>query len=93
MSKRYPRELRERIVEEFRQGRSVRELADDYEPGEMTIRKWVRRTLDDVPEGSMSVEEELKRLRRENRRLKEDRMILEKAAAWFAAEKAGRGRR
>ena len=41
----------------------------------------------------MSVEEELKRLRRENRRLKEDRMILEKAAAWFAAEKAGRGRR
>ena len=30
--------------------------------------------------------EELNRLRRENRKLKEEREILSKAAAWFATE-------
>ena len=30
--------------------------------------------------------EELSRLRRENRKLKEEREILSKAAAWFATE-------
>ena len=32
--------------------------------------------------------EELSRLRRENRKLKEEREILSKAAAWFATESA-----
>ena len=35
---------------------------------------------------SSAEREELTRLRRENRRLKEEREILSKAAAWFATE-------
>ena len=36
--------------------------------------------------GANTEREELTRLRRENRRLKEEREILSKAAAWFATE-------
>jgi transposase len=52
---------------------------------------WVRQAKRDAGKGDgglTSVErEELSRLRRENRKLKEEREILSKAAAWFATEK------
>ena len=40
------------------------------------------------PDGGLTTgeREELTRLRRENRKLKEEREILSKAAAWFATE-------
>ena len=43
MAKRYPQALREQIILEFHQGRSIRALANDYEPCEATIRQWVER--------------------------------------------------
>jgi transposase len=54
------------------------------------IRNWVRQS--DLDEGRRgdgltgTEREELSRLRRENRRLREEREILSKAAAWFARE-------
>ncbi|MFJ5304129.1 transposase [Streptomyces sp. NPDC088350] len=60
-----------------------------------TLRNWVRedatrrsRTLDGGGEAGMTSgeQEELRRLRRENARLKEDNEILRKAAAYFARE-------
>lgn len=62
-----------------RAGRSPDELARDYEPIAETIRNWVAAA--DVDERT-----ELSRLRQENRILREEREILRKAAAWFAAE-------
>ena len=48
MANRYPQALREQIVLEFHQGRSIRALADDDEPCEATIRQWIEReTVDD----------------------------------------------
>ena len=41
MPNQYPPALREQIVLEYRQGRSIRELANDYEPCKATIRHWV----------------------------------------------------
>ena len=67
-------------------GRSVGELARDFEPSVETIRQWVRQGQLDNGERSdglsTSEREELNRLRRENRVLREEREILSKAAAW-----------
>jgi hypothetical protein len=55
-----------------------------------TIRNWLAQADRDAgerPDGLPSDErEELYRLRRENKTLREEREILEKAAAWFARE-------
>jgi transposase len=54
------------------------------------IALWVRQAKRDVGKGDGGLttleREELSRLRRENRKLKEEREILSKAAAWFATE-------
>ena len=87
---RYPPEYRERLVELARNGRSPASLAREFEPSEQTIRNWVRRA--DVDEGFRSdgltteARRELRRLERENKRLRMERDILKKAAAWFARE-------
>jgi transposase len=88
--KRYSEELQAELIRLARSGRSVKELARQYEPSEQTIRNWVKQAeLDDGSrsDGLTSDErQELARLRRENARLKEEREILSKAAAWFAEE-------
>lgn len=85
MPNQYPPALREQIVLEYRQGRSIRALANDYEPCEATIRHWVEAESDTRLDESEA--DELKRLRKENKQLREDKLILEKAAAWFATNR------
>ncbi len=86
----YAPEYRRRIIELARAGRSVKELAREFEPTTETIRQWIKQAgLDDGLRGdglTTSEREELNRLRRENRVLREEREILAKAAAWFAQE-------
>jgi transposase len=86
----YPPEFREQLVELARSGRSVASLAREFEPSEATIAKWIKQAdVDDGrrTDGATSAErEELSRLRRENRRLQQERDILARAAAWFARE-------
>jgi transposase len=86
----YAPEYRRRIIELARAGRSIDELAREFEPSSNAIRKWVKQaSLDEGlrSDGLTSTErEELTRLRRENRVLREEREILSKAAAWFAQE-------
>lgn len=81
----YPPEYREQIVELARNGRSMAELAREFEPCYATILRWVHRA-DQVDEPKADEDEELKRLRRENRKLRQEREILAKATAWFARE-------
>ena len=87
---RYPSEYREQMVEPVRSGRSARSLAREFEPSEQTIRNWVRQA--DLDEGRRSdgltteARLELLRLKRENKRLRMERDIPRKAAAWFARE-------
>jgi transposase len=84
----YPPELRRRLVEMVRVGKSPRELAEQFEPSEQCIRNWVKQAERDEgkrQDGLTSAEkEEFGRLRREVRTLREERAILAKAAAWFA---------
>ena len=86
----YPPEYRRRIVELARSGRKVDELAREFEPTANAIRKWLKQAALDEglrSDGLTTTErEELSRLRRENRVLREEREILSKAAAWFAQE-------
>ena len=86
----YPPEFRRQMVELVRSGRSPRELAREFDCCDQTIRNWVRQTdLDEGRRGdglTTDEHEELRRLRRENRQLREEREILKKAAAWFARE-------
>jgi len=73
-----------------RGGRCITALAREFEPTVETIRQWIKQAgLDEGlrSDGLTTTErEELNRLRREIRVLREEREILAKAAAWFAQE-------
>jgi transposase len=95
----YPPEFRERVVELLKSGRSGKSLAKEFGCTEQSIRNW-RKQLEGSGRSASSstpaprtsgtpgaaVSDELERLRREVRQLREERDILKKAAAWFAQE-------
>jgi transposase len=78
------------MVELVRTGRTAEDLGREFDPTAESIRNWVKQA--DLNEGrrhdglTSAEHQELRRLRRENRRLREEREILKKAAAWFAQE-------
>ena len=89
----YPPEFRRHIIELVRAGRSPTDLAREFEPSADAIRNWVKQAERDAGrrtdgDGGLPSDEreELARLRRENRQLRQERDILAKAAAWFARE-------
>jgi transposase len=86
----YPPEFRQQMVELVRAGRTPEELSREYEPTAQSIWNWVRQAERDGgirQDGLTSDEkEELRKLRREVRVLREEKEILKKAAAWFAEE-------
>ena len=86
----YPPEFKRRLVEMVRAGRQPEELAEKFEPTAQSIRNWVAQADrdDGHRQDGLTTEEreELRRLRRENKVLREEREILKKAAAWFARE-------
>ena len=72
-------------------GRSRREIAADLGIGLSTLRHWIdhrrEREIDDPPEEHQDdPAAELKRLRRENEILRQEREILKRATAFFAKE-------
>jgi len=78
------------VVELCRKGdRSIGEVARDLDLTESSVRRWVEQVEIDKGrrQGLTSDErEELARLRRENRVLREERDILKRATAFFARE-------
>jgi transposase len=86
----YPQKFRSQIVELARNGRSPKELAEEFEPTETTIRNWLKQADRDDgirSDGPTTEEkEEIRQLRKKLRTLQQERDILAKAAAWFAQE-------
>ena len=86
----YSSEFRAEAVRLLRSsGRPVPQLARELGVSEQSLRNWSRQLdVDDgrAPGLSSDEREELRRLRRENRVLVEEREILKKAAAFFAKE-------
>ena len=72
-------------------GRSRREVAADLGIGLSTLRNWINarrgRAMDEPPSDRQEdMAAELKRLRRENEVLRQEREILKRAATFFAKE-------
>ena len=79
-----------RLVREGK--RSIASVARELDVHETSLSRWVKQYDIDRgqgPEGALNTEEreELRRLRRETKRLREERDILGKATAFFAKEK------
>ena len=76
------------VIRHNRRRAGVEELAREFEPCAATIHGWIKQADRDVGSRSTGLtsdaHDELRRLRRENRRLRQERDILAKAAAWFA---------
>jgi len=86
----YPPEFKAEAVELYRaSGRSLAKVASDLDIAIESLRSWVKQAEIDQGEreGLTSDErEELRQLRRENARLRQEREILKRAAAFFAKE-------
>ena len=85
----YPPEFRRQAIELVRSGTPLKQVASELGVSEQTLRNWRRQ--EDVDAGraeglTTDEREELRRLRRENRRLQQEREILKAAAAFFARE-------
>lgn len=89
-ARRYPPEFIEEAVHLAQRGeKPVGQIAQDLGIAHETLRRWIKQTEIDAGrrEGLTTDErEELRRLRRENRILHQEREILKKAAAFFAQE-------
>ena len=93
----YLHDFRARIIDLARSGRTVRSLAREFNVTDTTIRSWVRQA--DLDGGrradglTTDEKQEIARLRKEVARLREERDILERAAAWFAQQSVGARRK
>ena len=84
--KAYPLELKKRLVELARAGRNPEELAEKFEPTAQSIRNWVAQADrdDGRRQDGLTTEEreELRRLRREVKALREEREILKGSSGY-----------
>ena len=88
----YAPEFRQQMVELVRAGRAPEELSREFEPTAQTIHNWVKQADIDagVRDGLRTDErEELRRLRRENKRLRMEQEILKKGELYTRLDFSG----
>jgi transposase len=86
---RYPDQFKREAVELVRvSGRPVGQIAEELGVSDQSLRNWVNQEAASRGQGGLSPDEkeELKLLRKENKRLRMEREILKKAATFFAQE-------
>ncbi|HEY5013936.1 MAG TPA: transposase [Acidimicrobiia bacterium] len=90
MPKRFPPEFKRDVVRVARRGDlTIAEVAADFDVSPESVRRWMHQAdIDDgVRDGLTTAEQqEVVRLRRENRRLEMENEILRRAAAYFARD-------
>jgi transposase len=93
----YTAEQRTDAIRMVREVKNVAKVAKDLDLTESALRNWLKQAEVDEGrslQGAVTTEEreELKKLRRENRILEQERDFLKKAAAFFAREQDPRTR-
>lgn len=90
MGKKYPKEFRDDVVRVARIGATPYvQIAEDFGVSEASIYNWIRQAdINDGVRSGLSDEEvaELREIKRRNRVLEEENLILRRAAALFAKE-------
>ena len=90
MGKQYPQEFRDDVVRVARQGDSpFAQLAIDFGISEASIYNWLKQAdIDDGVRPGLTEKEaqELRDVKRRNRVLEEENLILRRAAAFFAKD-------
>jgi transposase-like protein len=93
----YPPDFRARVIDLVRSGRTIGSLSREFNVSQQSIRIWVKQSDLDAGrrQDGLTTDErqELARLKKDNARLREERDILEKAAAWFAREAGARSKK
>lgn len=88
--KKFPPEFKRDVANVARRGDlTIAEVAADFDVSPESVRRWMRQAdIDDgIKNGQTTAEqEEVVRLRRENRRLEMENEILSRAAAYFAKD-------
>lgn len=92
MPKKYPPEFkRDVVMVARRRDASVEQVAKDFDVSPSSLKRWLRQAdVDDgVADGQTTTEQqEVVRLRRENRRLQQEVEVLRRATAYFAKDAA-----
>ncbi len=86
----YPEEFRREAVTLVRAGRTIPDVATSLGVTEQSLRNWVKRDQLERRERddglTLAEREELRDLRRQVKRLEQERDLLKRAAAFFARE-------
>ncbi len=91
----YPPEFKREAVQLYRSSekKSIPKVAKELGIADESLRRWIRQhEIDEGEREGLTTEEreELSRLRRENRTLRQEREFLKKAAVFFAREEGTR---
>ena len=83
--RRYDQEYKDMIVELFKSGMNLAELSSEYGIAKSTINGWIKDVKEiKVDENEVMTLKEVKTLKKEMARIKEENEILKKAMAIFA---------
>jgi len=89
MTRQYPKELREEIVNVARKrapGVTIKQIAEDFGVSHASLSNWLAAAdkQDGIRAGTVVDDSELQELKKRNRRLEQENEILRRAAAYFS---------
>jgi transposase len=86
MASRYSESFKSNVVQKVRDGKTPKEAAAESGVSTYAVRDWLKAADEAASSRPMTPQEhaEIKRLRKENNDLREERDILKKATAYFA---------